>query len=80
MHLIATSLTVLLLGACSSMSNDSEHAFVDPQPRFLHVPSADPGHERGLRQHQQAILDANAILQGINDARTDSRRLPEQAQ
>jgi hypothetical protein len=56
MRFIVALLAVLCLAACSSTQSNSEHGFVD----------------RASWQHQQAILDANAILQGMNRARAQT--------
>ncbi len=63
MRFIAVLLTVLCLGACNAMQSNSEQGFVD---------------QAGW-EHQQAILDANAILQGMNQARAQTERLAKQA-
>ncbi len=63
MRFIAVLLTVLCLGACSTVQSGSEQGFVD---------------QAGW-EHQQAILDADAILQGMNQARAQNERLAKQA-
>lgn len=57
-------LTIAGLFGCSSLPTSSEQGFVD---------------EAGWR-HQQAILDAQAIMQGMDAARAQSRRTMKQAQ
>ncbi|MGH7155479.1 MAG: hypothetical protein ACREF3_16245 [Acetobacteraceae bacterium] len=52
------------LFGCSSLPSSSEQGFVD---------------EAGWR-HQQAVLDAQAIVQGMEQARAQSRRTVKQAQ
>lgn len=64
MRLIVALLAVLCLGACSSVPSESEQGFVD---------------QAGWR-HQQAIRDADAILQGMNQARAQTERLAKRAQ
>jgi hypothetical protein len=56
MRFIVALLAVLCVAACSSMQSNSEQGFVD----------------QASWQHQQAILDANAILQGMNRARAQN--------
>jgi len=57
-------LTIAALSGCSSLPSSSEQGFVD---------------EAGWR-HQQAVLDAQAIMQGMDLARAQSRRTVKQAQ
>jgi hypothetical protein len=64
MRFIAALLAVFCLAACSSTPSNSEQGFVD---------------QAGW-QHQQAVLDANAILQGMNRARAQTEWLAKQAQ
>jgi hypothetical protein len=64
MRFIVALLTVLCLGACGSMPSTSEQGFVD----------------QASWQHQQAILDANAILQGMNQARAQTEAFAKQSQ
>jgi len=64
MRFIVALLAVLWLGACSSMPSSSEQGFVD---------------QVGW-QHQQAILDADAILQGMNQARAQTEAFAKQSQ
>jgi hypothetical protein len=64
MRFIIALLTMLCLGACSTMPSNSEQGFVD---------------QAGWR-HQQAILDANAILQGMNQARAQTEAFAKQSQ
>ena len=64
MRFIAALLAVLCLGACSAVPSNSEQGFVD---------------QAGW-QHQQAILDANAILQGMNRARAQTEAFAKQTQ
>jgi hypothetical protein len=64
MRFITALLAVLCLGACSSVPSSSEHGFVD----------------QASWRHQQAILDANAIVQGMNRARAQSEWLARQSQ
>jgi hypothetical protein len=55
---------MLCLGACGSVQSNSEQGFID---------------QAGWR-HRQAILDADAILQGMNRARAQNEQLAKQAQ
>lgn len=65
MRFIVALLALLCLGACSSsMPSTSERGFVD----------------QASWQHQQAILDANAILQGMNQARAQTEAFAKQSQ
>lgn len=64
MRFIAALLAVLCLGGCSSVPSNSEQGFVD----------------QASWQHQQAILDANAILQGMNRARAQTEAFAKQTQ
>jgi hypothetical protein len=64
MRSIVALLAVLCLSACGSMPSSSEQGFVD---------------QVGW-QHRQAILDANAILQGMNQARAQTEAFAKQSQ
>jgi hypothetical protein len=56
MRVFAVLLTVAGVAGCSNMQTSAEQGFVD---------------EAGWR-HQQVVLDADAIVRGMNEARTQS--------
>ena len=64
MHLIAALLTLACLSACSTSQTNSEHALVR--------------YDNEWRQ-RHAILDANAILEGMAQARQHQQELARSA-
>ena len=64
MRLAAALLTIACLSACSVMPTQSEHALVTQDAEW---------------RQQQAVLDANAIIQGMAQARHRAQELARSA-